>query len=161
MPVDVAVEQVFRTITVDKFHETGEAAVGLVLPIAETAWRGVGYDNIGCTPPPEKKTHAANKAGHFLFGILIDSVIIPAGSGEPGDAQPVEVNHASVQWSAAHRRFRFIAVVVVAKDVKKWGVVKVPQGNEIFRGQVTAGDYGFKAAAAGAGCFEEFFFDDI
>lgn len=127
MPVDVAVEQVFRAITVDKFHEAGEAAVGLILPVAETAWRGVGYDNIGCPPPPEKKTHVADKTGHFLFRILIDSVIIPAGSGEPDDAQPVKVDHTSVQWSAAHRRFRFIAVVVVAKDVKQRGVVKVPQ----------------------------------
>jgi len=161
MPVDVAVEQVFRAITVDKFHEAGEAAVGLVLPVAETTRRGVGDDDIGCTPAPEKKTHTANKAGHLLLGILIDSVIVPAGSGEPGDAQPVEGHHAPVQGGTAYWRGVFMAVVVVAEDVEKRGVVKVPQGDEIFRGQITAGDYGLEAAAADAGCFEEVFFDDI
>ena len=74
--VNVTVDEIFRLIAVNKFAESVEAAMGVIVTALHPRGGSVGDDDVHATCPANLPVAAANTPRHLLLGVLVDAAII-------------------------------------------------------------------------------------
>ena len=69
--MDVAMNEIFRPVTVNKPVKTVKAFMAAVFRIMNTPWRGMGNDQVKPALPPDSYFQITDNTTHLSFGILI------------------------------------------------------------------------------------------